>query len=288
MPVKSYKPTSPGRRDGQVNDYAELTDRKRRPVKALLEPLRKTGGRNHSGKITARHRGGGNKRMYRKIDFRRNKDGINAEVVAIEYDPNRSCHIALLKYEDGELSYILAPHGLKAGATLRNGSDSEPVVGNAMRLRDIPSGMDVHNIEMNPGQGGKMVRSAGTAARLLAKEGDWATIVMPSGEMRQVRVECRATIGRVGNIEHQNISLGKAGRNRHRGRRPHVRGVAMNPVAHPLGGGEGRSGGGRHPCSPTGLPAKGGRTRNRRKNSNKRILRRRKSKRYGQLTLPKK
>jgi large subunit ribosomal protein L2 len=288
MAVKKYKPTSPGRRSGQVNDYLELTDKKIRPVKSLLEPKRKTGGRNHSGKITARHRGGGNKQMYRRVDFRRNKDGMNAEVVAIEYDPNRSCHIARLKYEDGELRYILAPVGLTAGDTVRSGADAEPNAGNAMRLRDVPAGMDVHNIEMNPGQGGKLARSAGTVARLLAKEGDWATLVMPSGEMRQVRLECRATIGRVGNTEHQNISLGKAGRNRHRGRRPHVRGVAMNPVAHPLGGGEGRSGGGRHPCSPEGKPAKGGRTRNRRKNSNKRILRRRKSVRYGQLTLPKK
>ncbi len=288
MAVRSYKPTSPGRRDGQVNDYLELTDKNRRPTKSLLEPLKKTGGRNHSGKITARHRGGGNKRMYRKIDFKRLKDGIDAKVVAIEYDPNRSCHIALIRYKDSEVSYILAPVGLKAGDTVRNGSDAEPVSGNAMPLSAIPVGMDVHNIEMNPRQGGKLVRSAGTAARLLAREGDWATLVLPSGEMRQVRIECRATIGRIGNTEHQNISLGKAGRTRHRGRRPHVRGVAMNPVAHPLGGGEGRSGGGRHPCSPTGVLAKGGSTRNRRKGSNKRILRRRKSKRYGQLAIPKK
>lgn len=288
MAVRSYKPTSPGRRNGQVNDYAELTDKRRRPTKSLLEPLKKTGGRNHSGKITARHRGGGNKRMYRKIDFRRQKDAMNAEVVAIEYDPNRSCHIALLRYEDGQLSYILAPQGLEAGQTVRSGADAEPVSGNAMRLKDMPVGLDVHNIEMNPGQGGKLVRSAGASARLLAREGDWATLVMPSGEMRQVRVECRATIGRVGNTEHQNISLGQAGRRRHMGWRPHVRGVAMNPVAHPLGGGEGRSGGGRHPCSPTGKLAKGGRTRNKRKASNKRILRRRKSKRYGLLSIPKK
>ncbi len=226
--------------------------------------------------------------MYRRIDFKRLKEGMDAQVVAIEYDPNRSCHIALIQYEDSELSYILAPMGLRAGDSVRNGSDAEPVIGNAMPLKDIPVGMDVHNIEMNPRQGGKLVRSAGTSARLLAREGDWATLVMPSGEMRQVRIECRATIGRVGNVEHQNISLGKAGRKRHLGRRPHVRGVAMNPVAHPLGGGEGRSGGGRHPCSPTGKLAKGGRTRDRRKGSNKRILRRRKSKRYGQLTIPKK
>lgn len=286
MAVKSYNPTSAGRRAGQVNDYLELTDRKRRPTRALLEPLKKTGGRNHSGKITCRHIGGGNKRLYRRVDFKRLKEGMDAQVVAIEYDPNRTCHLALIKYEDGELSYILAPAGLKAGDPVRNGSDAEPVVGSAMALKDIPIGMDVHNIEMNPGQGGKLVRSAGTTARLLAREGDWATLVMPSGEMRQVRIECRATIGRVGNTEHQNISIGKAGRMRHMGVRPHVRGVAMNPVAHPLGGGEGRSGGGRHPCSPTGVLAKGGRTRNRRKNSNKRILRRRRSVRYGQLVLP--
>ena len=288
MAVRSYKPTSPGRRDGQVNDYAELTDKRRRPTKSLLERLKKTGGRNHSGKITARHIGGGNKRMYRKIDFKRLKEGMDGQVVAIEYDPNRSCHIALIRYEDGELSYILAPVGLTAGDTIRNGKDAEPVSGNAMALKDIPVGMDVHNIEMNPRQGGKLVRSAGTSARFLSLARDWATLVMPSGEMRQVRVECRATIGRVGNTEHQNISLGKAGRTRHRGRRPHVRGVAMNPVAHPLGGGEGRSGGGRHPCSPTGVLAKGGRTRNKRKASNKRILRRRKSRRYGLVSIPKK
>lgn len=288
MAVKSYKPTSAGRRAGQVNDYLELTDRRRRPTKSLLQPLKKTGGRNHSGKITCRHRGGGNKRLYRVIDFKRNKDGLNAEVQAIEYDPNRSCHIALVKYEDGELRYILAPAGLKAGHVIRNGPDAEPNVGNALPLQKVPVGMDLHNIEMNAGQGGKLVRSAGTSARLLAREGDWATLVMPSGEMRQVRVECRATIGRVGNAEHQNISLGKAGRKRHMGRRPHVRGVAMNPVAHPLGGGEGRSGGGRHPCSPTGVLAKGGRTRNPRKGSNRRILRRRRSKRYGQLVLKRK
>lgn len=287
MAVKSYKPTSAGRRAGQVNDYLELTDN-RRPTKALLCPLKKNGGRNHSGKITCRHRGGGNKRLYRLIDFKRNKDGMDAEVQAIEYDPNRSCHIALIKYADGELRYILAPAGLTAGRTVRSGADAEPNVGNAMPLKKVPVGMDVHNVELNAGQGGKLVRSAGTSARLLAREGDWATLVIPSGEMRQVRVECRATIGRVGNSEHQNIALGKAGRKRHMGRRPHVRGVAMNPVAHPLGGGEGRSGGGRHPCSPTGVLAKGGRTRNPRKGSNRRILRRRRSRRYGQLVLKRK
>lgn len=288
MGVKIYRPTSPGRRNSSVNDFSELTDKKRKPVKALLEPLHKTGGRNHSGKITSWWRGGGHKRLYRVIDFKRRKDDMRATVEAIEYDPNRSCHIALLKYADGTLSYILAPAGVKAGDWVESGPTAEPKVGNAMALKNIPVGMDVHNIEMTAGQGGKMVRAAGSTARLIAREGDWATLLMPSGEMRQVRVECRATIGQVGNIDHQNVRTGKAGRSRHLGRRPHNRGTSMNPVAHPLGGGEGRSGGGRHPCSAWGKLAKGGRTRGPRKNSNKRILRRRRSVRYGQLALPKK
>ena len=281
MAIKVYKPTSAGRRKSSVNVHAEITDRRKRPEKSLLEPLKKTGGRNHHGVITSRHRGGGNKRRYRKIDFRRSKDGVAATVVSIEYDPNRTCHIALLEYADGEKRYILAPAGLMAGEELSSGTRVEPKVGNAMPLSSVPVGMDVHNVEMVPGGGGKLVRSAGLSARLMAREGDWATLVLPSGEMRQVRVECRATIGAVGNADHQNVRWGKAGRRRHMGRRPHVRGVAMNPVAHPLGGGEGRSGGGRHPCSPTGKLAKGGRTRNPRKTSSKRILRRRRSVRYG-------
>lgn len=281
MAIKVYKPTSPGRRKSSVNVHAEITDRRKKPEKSLLEPLKKTGGRNHHGVITSRHRGGGNKRRYRKIDFRRSKDGVVATVVSIEYDPNRTCHIALLEYADGEKRYILAPAGLMAGEELSSGMRVEPKVGNAMPLSSVPVGMDVHNVEMVPGGGGKLVRSAGLSARLMAREGDWATLVLPSGEMRQVRVECRATIGAVGNADHQNVRWGKAGRRRHMGRRPHVRGVAMNPVAHPLGGGEGRSGGGRHPCSPTGKLAKGGRTRNPRKTSSKRILRRRRSVRYG-------
>ena len=285
MGVKVYRRTTPGRRNASVNDYAELTDKKRRPVKSLCRPLVKTGGRNNQGVITSRFRGGGNKRLYRIIDFKRSKDGIAAEVQAIEYDPNRNCFIALLKYEDGELRYILAPNGLTAGDSVMSGPEAEPKSGNAMPLKYIPISMDVHNIEMNPGQGGKLVRSAGGVARLAAREGDWATLILPSGEMRQVRVECRATIGQLGNLEHKNIKLGKAGRKRHLGRRPHVRGVAMNPVAHPLGGGEGKSGGGRHPCSPTGKLAKGGRTRKPKKPSNRRILRRRKSRRYGQVSL---
>jgi large subunit ribosomal protein L2 len=288
MGVKQYRPTSPGRRTSSVNDFSELTDKKRQPEKSLTERLVKHGGRNHHGRITARHRGGGARRMYRIIDFKRRKDNVVGTVEAIEYDPNRSCHIALIKYADGEKRYILAPVGMKAGDTVENGLRVEPKVGNCMPLKSIPVGMDVHNIEMQIGQGGKMARSAGAACRLLAREGDWATLVMPSGEMRQVRVECRATVGQVGNLDHQNLNWGKAGRTRHRGRRPHVRGTAKNPVAHPLGGGEGRRKGGRHPCSPKGKLAKGGSTRSPGKPSNRRILRRRKNRRYGQLVLKRK
>ena len=287
MGIISYKPTSAGRRAGQVSDFSDLTDSSRRPTKALLERLHKHGGRNHSGMITCRHRGGGARSLYRRVDFKRRKDGIPAEVVAVEFDPNRSANIALIRYADGELRYILAPAGMRSGMKVESGPKAEPNSGNAMPLRCVPVGMDVHNVELTPGRGGKLVRSAGSGARLIAKEGDYATLVFPSGEMRQVHVECRATIGTVGNADHQNISIGKAGRTRHMGRRPHVRGVAMNPVAHPLGGGEGRSGGGRHPCSPTGVLAKGGRTRKPWKPSNRRILRRRFSVRYGQLPLPK-
>lgn len=287
MGVKAYKPTSPGRRSGAVNDFAEITDKRRKPTKSLLEPKRKTGGRNHHGKTTSRFRGGGHKQMYRRIDFKRRQDGQRGTVVAIEYDPNRTCHIALIEYPDNTKTYILAPAGLQAGDWVESGESVEPKIGNAMPLKRMPVGMDVHNVEMIAGQGGKMVRSAGSSARLVAREGDWATLLLPSGEMRQVRVECRATVGQVGNTDHQNISIGKAGRMRHMGRRPHNRGTSMNPVAHPLGGGEGRRAGGRHPCSPTGKLAKGGRTRSVRKNSNKRILRRRRSVRYGRLTLKK-
>ncbi len=288
MAIIKYKPTSPGRRASTVNDFAELTDKHKRPEKSLCERLRKHAGRNHHGRITSRHRGGGARRIYRRIDFRRRKDEMTAEVVAIEYDPNRTCHIALVEYEDGEKRYVLAPVGLATGDVVESGLRVEPKVGNTMPLSNIPPGMDVHNIEMNVGQGGKLARSAGSSARLLSRTDSWAILVLPSGEMREVRSECRATIGQVGNVEHQNIRWGKAGRMRHKGRRPHVRGTAKNPVAHPLGGGEGRSGGGRHPCSPTGKLAKGGRTRARNKVSNRRILRRRKSVRYGQLPTPKK
>ncbi len=286
MGVKVYNKTSAGRRFSSVNDYAEITFRhENRRVKGLCEPLRKSGGRNHHGKITSRFRGGGNKRMYRVIDFKRNKDGQAARVLEIQYDPNRSCHIALLEYADGEKRYILAPLGLKAGDVVESGERVEPRVGNAMPLSAIPIGMDIHNIEMTAGQGGKLVRSAGGLARLMAREGGWATITLPSGEMRQVREECRATIGQLGNLDHQNIRIGKAGRSRYLGRRPHVRGKAMNPIDHPLGGGEGRSNGGRHPCSPWGQLAKGGRTRNPRARSTRRIIRRRRSVRYGIVSL---
>ena len=288
MGVIVYKPTSPGRRKSTVNDFSELTDKHKRPEKSLCERLAKHAGRNHHGRITARHRGGGARRIYRRIDFRRNKDGVKGTVRSVEYDPNRTCHIALVEYEDAEKRYILAPTGLTVGDVIESGAGVEPRIGNALPIQFIPPGMDIHNIEMNPGQGGKFVRSAGGAARLMSRDKDWAIITLPSGETREVRVECRATIGQLGNLEHQNLRWGKAGRIRHKGRRPHVRGTAKNPVAHPLGGGEGRSGGGRHPCSPTGVLAKGTRTRSPRKVSNRRIIRRRKSKRYGQIPIPKK
>ena len=283
MGIKVHKRTSAGRRNSSVNTKEEVTCAK--PAKSLLRPLPKTGGRNHSGKITCRHRGGGHKRMYRVIDFNRNKDGQDAEVKTIEHDPNRSCNIALVEYADGEKRYILAPVSLKVGMKVRSGPGSEPRVGNCMALKDIPGGMEIHNIELNPGQGGRMVRAAGGAARLGAKEGNSAQVILPSGEMRVVNANCRATIGQLGNVEHQGVRLGKAGRKRHLGRRPHVRGSAMNPVAHPMGGGEGRRAGGRHPVSPTGKLAKGGKTRKKRKASNKLILRRRRNKRTGQLVL---
>ncbi len=275
MGVRYYQPTSAGRRQGSVSDFAELTDRKKRPEKSLLVPHPKKGGRNNQGMTCTRFRGGGHKRMYRLIDFRRQKDGVWATVVAIEYDPNRSSRIALLEYEDGEKSYVLAPEGLKAGDRVISGEEVEPKVGNCMPLRRIPLGMTVHNLEMQPGRGGQLCRSAGTSATLTAREGRWAQITLPSGEVRRVSSECRATIGAIGNPDHMNISLGKAGRKRWLGRRPHNRGTSMNPVSHPLGGGEGRSKGGRHPCSPTGVLAKGGKTRHKRKPSNAAIIRRR-------------
>ncbi len=232
--------------------------------------------------ITVKHRGGGNKKMYRIIDFKRRKDNVLARVEAIEYDPNRSSFIALIRYEDGEKSYILAPKGLKVGATVQNGPQSPPEIGNCMPLANVPAGLEIHNIELNAGQGGKLVRSAGGVARLGAKEGVWSVIILPSGEMRRVRSECRATIGQLGNIDWINVSIGKAGRQRHMGKRPHTRAKAMNPIDHPLGGGEGRSNGGRHPVSKTGVPAKGGKTRSPRKQSERLILRRRKFGRFQQ------
>jgi large subunit ribosomal protein L2 len=283
MGIRIYRPTSAGRRNSSVNDYSELTTTRRE--KSLCKRIKKSGGRNHSGKTTVRFRGGGARRIYRIIDFKRNKDGVTAKVATIEYDPNRNCFISLVQYADGEKRYILAPLGIKVGDVIESGPECEPKIGNAMPLGAIPASLEVHNVEMTAGQGGKLVRGAGNAARIVAKEGDWVTLVLPSGEMRMVRRECRATIGRLSNPDFQNVRIGKAGRKRHMGRRPHVRGKAMNPVAHPMGGGEGRSNGGRHPCSPTGKLAKGGKTRNPRKISNNRIIRRRKNKRQGQLTL---
>lgn len=283
MGIRIYKPTSAGRRNSSVNDYAELTVD--RPCKSLCRRIKKNGGRNHHGVVTIRFRGGGARRIYRMIDFKRNKDNVPAKVATVEYDPNRNCFIALVNYMDGEKRYILSPLGISVGDMIESGMRCEPRVGNAMPLSAIPAGMEIHNIEMTAGQGGKLVRGAGNVAKIAAKEGNWVTVILPSGEMRMVRKECRATIGRLSNPDHQNIKLGKAGRKRHMGRKPHVRGKAMNPVAHPMGGGEGRANGGRHPCSPTGVLAKGGKTRSPRNISNKRIIRRRKNKRQGQLVL---
>jgi large subunit ribosomal protein L2 len=275
MPIKYYNPTSPGRRAGSVIDYkAELT--KFKPEKSLLTAKTRANGRNNQGVITAKHRGGGNKKMYRIIDFKRRKDEVAATVEAVEYDPNRSCFIALIKYEDGVKAYILAPKGIKVGQKIQSGPAAPPEIGNALPLVNIPAGLEIHNIEMNPGQGGKLVRTAGAVARLGAKEGEWSVIILPSGEMRRVRSDCRATIGQIGNLDWINVSIGKAGRSRHMGIRPHTRAKAMNPIDHPLGGGEGRANGGRHPCSRTGVLAKGGITRSPRKSSEKLILRRRK------------
>lgn len=286
MGIRRYKPTTPGRRGASVSDFAELTP-DAKPEKKLLRPKRRTGGRNNQGKITVRHRGGGHKKQYRSIDFRRNKDGVPAVVNSIQYDPNRSARIALLFYVDGEKRYILAPEGLKAGDRVQSGAEAPPSMGNCLPLSRIPLGTDIHSVELQPGRGGVLCRSAGASATLAARDAGWAQINLPSGEIRRVPASCRATIGRIGNTDHMNITLGKAGRKRWMGRRPHVRGTAMNPVDHPHGGGEGRTKGGRHPVSPTGKPTKGGSTRKRHKPSNRAIVRRRKSKRYGQLKLKK-
>jgi large subunit ribosomal protein L2 len=285
MGIRFYKPVTAGRRGASVSDFSEITDRKKRPEKSLTSRKKKNGGRNNQGKITARHRGGGHKRLYRAIDFRRDKDGVVGKVTHIEYDPNRSCRIALIEYADGEKRYIVAPEGLAAGATVESGASVEPVLGNCMPLSAIPLGTVVHNVEMQPGRGAQLCRSAGVGATLNAREGRWAQITLPSGEVRRVPSTCRATIGMVGNGEHSSIVIGKAGRNRWKGIRPRVRGTAMNPVAHPMGGGEGKNSGGRHPCSPTGKLSKGGRTRKGKKASSKAIIRRRRSVRYGEVKI---
>ena len=274
MPVKEFKPTSPGRRFATVSSFEEIT--KSEPEKSLLRPLKKSGGRNAQGRITCRHRGGGHKRQYRVIDFKRNKIDIPARVLSIEYDPNRSARIALLAYNDGEKRYIIAPLGMKVGDVIVCGETADIKPGNALPLKNIPLGTTLHNIELTPGKGGQIVRSAGTGAQLMAKEGKYAQVRLPSGEVRMVLLTCKATIGQVGNIEHENISLGKAGRTRHRGVRPTVRGVVMNPRDHPHGGGEGKSPVGRKsPMTPWGKVAQGRKTR-RRRQTDKFILKARK------------
>jgi large subunit ribosomal protein L2 len=272
MGIKTNKPTSPGRRFQSCSTFEEIT--RKRPEKSLLKALRKTGGRNSLGRMTMRHRGGGHKRKYRLIDFKRSKEGVPARVASIEYDPNRSSNIALLHYLDGEKRYILAPHKLKVGDLVSSGPSAEISPGNAISLREIPLGTYIHNIELKVGYGGQLVRSAGSYAQLMAKEGKYAQIKLPSGEVRMILQDCKATIGQVGSLDNENISIGKAGRNRWLGRRPRVRGVAMNPVDHPHGGGEGKSSGGRHPVTPWGVPTKGYRTRVR-KASDKLIVKRR-------------
>lgn len=270
MALKKYSPTTPGRRFMTGADFSELTTTS--PEKSLLRPLRRTGGRNSKGRVTIRHRGGGHKRRYRLIDFKRDKFGIPAKVMSIEYDPNRTARISLLQYADGEKRYILAPLGIRVGDTLASGPDAEIKTGNALPLINIPLGIPIHNLELIPGKGAQMVRSAGGSAIMMAREGAFARIKLPSGEIRLVRVKCMATIGQLGNPEHEGITLGKAGRKRWLGRRPKVRGVAMNPIDHPHGGGEGKSSGGRHPCTPWGKPTKGYKTRKKNKASSKYIV----------------
>ena len=274
MPVRKLKPRSPGVRFRTISGFEEIT--KSTPEKSLLDALARTGGRNNRGRLTAKRRGGGHRKQYRIIDFKRNKDGVEAKVASVEYDPNRSANIALLVYGDGEKRYILSPDGLGVGDRVTSGDQAEIRTGNSLPIKLIPEGTQVHNVELRCGKGGQMARSAGASAQLMAKEGSYATLKLSSGEVRLVGVSCRATIGVVGNSEHANVSYGKAGRTRWIGRRPRVRAVAMNPVDHPMGGGEGRSSGGRHPCSPWGQPAKGFKTRSPRKSSNKFILNRRK------------
>ena len=275
MPVKKFKPITPTLRFKTVSDFGEIT--RSEPEKSLLEPLRKTGGRNNLGRLTSRHRGGGHKRAYRRIDFKRNKDGIPATVASIEYDPNRSARIALLHYADGEKRYMIAPVGLEVGRMVLSGDQAEFEPGNCLAIAKIPVGTVLHAVELVAGKGAQLARSAGVSVQLMAKEGNYAQLRLPSGEMRKVRVECKATIGQVGNVDHENVQIGKAGRMRWLGKRPRVRGVAMNPIDHPMGGGEGKSSGGRHPCTPWGKPTKGYRTR-KSKQSDKLIVRRRKAK----------
>ena len=274
MPVRKLNPRSPGTRHRTIPGFEEIT--KSTPEKSLLESISRTGGRNNRGRMTAKRRGGGHRKQYRIIDFKRNKDGIEAKVVGVEYDPNRSANIALLVYGDGEKRYILSPNGLKVGDRVASGDKAEIKTGNSLPIKLIPEGTQLHNIELRCGKGGQMARSAGASAQLMAKEGSYGTIKLSSGEVRLVQLNCRATIGVVGNSEHNNVSHGKAGRTRWVGRRPRVRAVAMNPIDHPMGGGEGKSSGGRHPCSPWGQPAKGYKTRAPRKSSNSLILSRRK------------
>jgi large subunit ribosomal protein L2 len=273
MALRRTKPTSPGRRFQTYDTFEDIT--RSQPEKSLVQALKKTGGRNAKGRVTCRHRGGGHKRRYRVIDFKRNKMDVPAKVAAMEYDPNRSARIALLHYVDGEKRYIVAPQGLAVGDRVIASEAADIKPGNVLPLRNMPLGTQIHNIELRPGKGSQLVRSAGSYAQLMAKEGRYAQVKLPSGEVRMILIDCQATVGQVGNAEHGNISLGKAGRKRWLGRRPKVRGVAMNPVDHPMGGGEGKSSGGRHPCSPWGQPAKGFRTRKKRKVSNRYIVRRR-------------
>jgi large subunit ribosomal protein L2 len=271
MPIRKPKPTSPGRRFVSYPDFSEIT--KTEPERTLTEGLKKSGGRNAHGRKTARHRGGGAKRLYRKVDFKRRKDGIPARVAAIEYDPNRTAYIALLHYFDGEKRYILAPGRLRVGMTVQSGVDAPIDVGNSLPLAKMPTGTVVHNVELQPGRGGQLGRSAGTGIQLMAKEGGMATLRLPSGEMRMVRADCRATVGTIGNADHQNVKVGKAGRKRHLGVRPQTRGTAMNPVDHPHGGGEGSTTPGRHPVTPWGVPTLGYRTRKKNKASDRYIVR---------------
>jgi large subunit ribosomal protein L2 len=272
MPIRKMNPTSPATRYHTVQTFDDITTQE--PYKPLVEPLKSTGGRDAHGHLTSWWRGGGHKRMYRIIDFKRDKREIPAKVTTVEYDPNRSSRIALLTYADGEKRYILQPNGLKVGDTIVAGTNVDILAGNALPLRNIPLGTQIHNVELRPGRGGQIARSAGSSVQLVAKDGDYATVKMPSGETRKIFAECYATIGQVGNLDHENVSIGKAGRSRWLGKRPHVRGVAMNPVDHPLGGGEGKTSGGRHPVTPWGLPTKGYKTRNR-KSTDKFIVQRR-------------